>query len=307
MVERTTLRRRALFAAGLGLMGCGEPPAPDRGRRDPLESLPEAGVVPDVLRIGVTPSSGKQSGDFLASLVAYLARELGIEAQAVTADTYDALGELVASARVHIGVFSPLAYVKARAGLPAVAIATASRNGSPTYLGYLVARCHGRPPSLDALAGKRVAYVDPSSTSGYLYARALLRARGHDPDAFFAAPPVFAGNHSSALEAVLGDRADVAAVADAFVDPSPLNEFSSPRGLCVVAKTSRIPLDCVVVHQSVRRELARRLRGTLLALANDAEQSRLLASSWGMSGFVEADERRYNVIAEVLAASEPPR
>jgi phosphate/phosphite/phosphonate ABC transporter binding protein len=192
--------------------------------------------------------------------------------------------------------------------MPGIAIATASKGGSPTYLGYLVTRRDEgeNPVLLESLRGKRVAWVNRSSTSGYLYPRAMLQSKNIQADAFFASPPVFAGNHKKALQMVIDGEVDVAAVAAPFVDPgrgrAPVDDLATRGTLAVVAKTSRIPLDCIVVHKKLQRTLADRFRSALLALINDAEASRTLAASWGINGFVAADDRRYDEIDSVLRA-----
>jgi ABC-type phosphate/phosphonate transport system substrate-binding protein len=135
----------------------------------------------------------------------------------------------------------------------------------------------------------------------------MLQSKGIHPDAFFAPPPVFAGNHKKSVRMVLDRDVDVAAVAAPFVDPgrgrAPIDEQAEPGELAVVAKTSRIPLDCIVVHKKLQRDLADRFRAALLGLINDAEASRALAGTWGINGFVAADDRRYDDIASVLEAS----
>ena len=294
------MKRRAFLqgVSTIALWGCSNTvPSKDR-HKDPLSSLPNDGLDPKVLKIAVTPSSGAHTADAFSAMVTYLA-EQELASEIVVADGYDHLEKLVNDGDVHAAIFSPLAYVKAkRNGLPATAIATASRSGSPTYIGYLVIRGEELQP-LEALRGKRITWVHKSSTSGYLYPRAMLRSRGIDPDAFFENGG-FAGNHKRAMERLFKGEVDIAAVASPFVDAgASKGVIPESERVTVIAKTARIPLDCVVVHAKLKRQKATMLRKALLDLLWDPKASRGLAEKWGSSGFVDVIQARYDEVARV--------
>ena len=207
---------------------------------------------------------------------------------------------MVGARELELGVFSPKAYVDANdRGVEAVAIATATLRGSPTYLGYLMMRRPRRGRLvLDDARGRRVAWVDRASASGYLYPRAMLLDKGIDPDAFFATQQDL-GNHTRVVQAVLSGEADVAAVASSFADPGTGSFVEGADELTVVAKTKHIPFDCVVVHRRLQRELAKDLRSALLDLANDEPVRRALGASWGLDGFVQPMHDRYAEIRRI--------
>lgn len=297
--RRALLRRALLFGALGGVAACRDTVEAEKERHDALWELDPAGEVPAVLTIGVTPTVGDESVDRLRPLIEYLGRSLSVQARGLRADSYDHLADLVAQQKVDLGIFSPLAYVRAQQRTPVVALATATRRGSPTYIGYLVSRrTPERPPSLDDLRGRRVAWVHRSSTSGYLYPRAMLHHRGIDPDQFFSAQR-FVGDHAAAVAAVVAGEADCAATASMFIDRDSGSIVPGAAEVEVVGKTAHIPLDCVVVHRRIQRGLARSLRDSLLALVEDPAGSRGLWTSLGFDGFVRPMHARYTEIAAV--------
>jgi len=311
------------------LLGCSEHESSNDALPDQLDALSPNGAEPSELRLGMPPSSGNNSAAVLAPLVSYLSAELGMPVHAVTSTDYDSLAEMMRTKRVEVAVFSPLSYVRARASEPhGVPLALVTRGGSPTYLGYLVVRADDDARQIGELRGKRVAWVSRSSASGYLYPRALLRHKvlrpGESPDDFFAPNPLFAGDHRSALLHLVRGDVDVAAVAGPFVDPGPFNPMLEVEGfggqgglesLRVVAKTRRIPLDCVVVRSDLSRALAQHIRSLLLSVVDRPRLSLALQKSWGMNGFVRPTAMlydKYNQIAEVnqqakAEASAQPR
>ena len=72
-----------------------------------------------------------------------------------------------------------------------------------------MARVDSGIADLSDIRGKKVAFVDPSSASGYLYPAAHLVGLGYDIDKDIDS--VFAGGHDKSLQAVLNGDVDVAA------------------------------------------------------------------------------------------------
>jgi phosphonate transport system substrate-binding protein len=295
------IARRELLALCATLpFACSETRHPDHARASALDKLSPTGLVPDKLWYGITPTAGDETAALLSPMNRFLSERLDLPVEGKTAATYADVARMLTDGEVDMGIISPAAYVTARRQkLPAVPIATATRRGSPTYLGYLIAKGDWPPPHLEEFRGKRMAWVNRSSTSGYFYPRELMRARGLDPDRFFSST-TFTKNHRSAVTAVANGEVDLAAVASPWVDPDAGMEVPEAKEVVVVAKTQRIPLDCVVIHDRVQRDLAKRLQKALIALSSDTQTSRALADSWGLSGFVRPMNERYEEISKVL-------
>lgn len=293
---------RVLAGSALWLAaGCDTDAPSVQAEQEPLAGLKPDGTVPKVLHFGVSPAAGAHTAEQLKPLLDYLSNKLEIAVKGVTAPGYDKLAELLRRREVVVGQFSPLAYVNARATLPGIMVATATDNGSPTYVSYLVVRrVQPAVPELAELQGKKIAWVHRSSSSGYSYPRALLCFRGFDPDSFFAKPAVIAGNHTAAIAALRRGEVDVAAVASNFVDQAgnggPIGEVDD---LVVVAKSERIPLDCVVLHNSVQRAFGQKLRKALLSVADQKALAEELSRKWGVNGFVAAKEGLYKRVKMV--------
>lgn len=281
------------------VVGCNDSHAARSPHRDPIDQLPVSGPDLAKLRIGISPGTGMESSAVRAMpLRDYLESALRHPVELVAAPSYDELIGFLERGSIDVAILSPLTYVRARRRLQVVPLAAASSDGSPTYSGYLVVRNSSSLNTLADLRQTTIAWVDSTSTSGYLYPRALLRYHGHDPDRFFGRV-VFAGDHWSAIRMVARGEADVGAVASSFVDPGRTQRIAEADELRVVAKTARIPYDCVVVLDRVPRAFARRLRASLLRLQSRPDVSARLAATWGFSAFVTAYEHRYDAVAEV--------
>jgi phosphate/phosphite/phosphonate ABC transporter binding protein len=269
-------------------------------RSDPLEKLSDQGVSPRRLSIGLPPATPwSTEKNNVNPLLRYLQSRLGIPVDMAFTKSYEELGGLLERGDVQVAVVSPLAYVKMRSRLPIVRVASASNGGTATYVGYIVVHKNSGYDSLESLRGKTIGWVDLQSTSGYLYPRAMMRWRGYEPDQFFREQR-FTGSHSESLRALLEGRVDAVAIASSFVDPGEARRFAEADELRVVAKTSQIPFDCVVVRSNLSRGFARKIRGLLLRFDDDRQASLRLMDSWGIGGYVEGEEFRYDPVEDAL-------
>lgn len=94
--------------------------------------------------------------------------------------------------KADIGFFSPFAYVKAKTAIPELQYLVSSyardRSGrlKDSYRGVIITKKTYPFKSLEELSGRRFAFTDYTSTSGYLFPLHLLKSRGIDPNRFFS-------------------------------------------------------------------------------------------------------------------------
>lgn len=140
-----------------------------------------------------------------------LTDELGLEEIAFAQATdYAGVVEGIIAGRVDVAQFGPFSYViavKNGADLSVAGVQVSGPDEEPGYRSYAVTRPGSGITSLDDFRGKRICFVDPSSTSGFLFPSEGLLAAGIDPsETSTDITPVFAGGHdASALTVKAGD------------------------------------------------------------------------------------------------------
>src|SRR5438874_3856805 len=139
------------------------------------------------LKFGFTPVLGEAEmrAEF-DPLAAYLSDTIGQKVVLYVAKDYGDLRTQMEAGAVDVGSFSPFAYVDATRGGKVRIIAQSIIDGTATYRGIIVTRKDSGLKSITDLKGKRFAFVDPKSASGYLYPRAMLIERGINPETFFS-------------------------------------------------------------------------------------------------------------------------
>ena len=239
-------------------------------------------AAPKDLKFGFTPVLGQtdERAEF-EPLIAYLSDAIGQKVTLYVARNYGELRTRMEAGEVDIGSFSPFAYVDAVRGGKIRIIAQSVIDGSATYRGIVVARKDAGLKSIADLKGKRFAFVDPKSASGYVYPRAMLVEKGIDPDTFFK-ETLFAGDHKKVIAAVLDRRVDAGATYDNALG---------------IATTDPIPHDAIAVRIGLDEALAKTIQTALVNLDKTEAGRRVIANGHKkLSGHVVAEDRTFDVV-----------
>ena len=256
-----------------------QPAAAQEATATPVPAQPTAVPAPAEAALG---SEGKPiqmvwvpSGDTqqilsgAEKLDALLAQQ-GIYIKSSIATSYAAAIESLCAGQVDAAALATLAYVLAHDKCGVEVIVTSIRRGSATYNGQILVGTDTGIETVADLKGKRFAFTDPASTSGYLYAAALLKANGVDP-ATDLAEAVFAGSHNAAALAVYNGQVDGAAT---YVDVRNGLESTFPdikEKTKVIAQTEPIPNDTISVNKEMPAEVKDAFQQALLAVMDTEE------------------------------------
>ncbi len=239
-----------------------------------------------------------------AGLVQYLSSQVGVPTELRVTDSYAEVASALARFEVHLAILPPLIYVQAKRDNPGlILLATQIVDGSSTYAAYILTRDDSGIGTVTDLKGKRFAYVDRQSTSGYLYPLAYLRSMGVEPDSFFGSV-VFAGSHDRMLDMLIKKQIDAGAT---YSTAYKLETVDNPEGkrLRILAKTGRIPLDAYCASPRLSQEIVDRARAALLGLSTRTEEGRrVLHGLSAINGFVAVGDDHYDEVRRVARLIE---
>ncbi|MBU9762676.1 phosphate/phosphite/phosphonate ABC transporter substrate-binding protein [Mycobacterium sp. TNTM28] len=183
---------------------------------------------PQTLTLAAIPA--ENSTDLKASyepLIKLLEKETGAKVEFVQASDYAGVVEGIIANNVDLAFFGPFAYVVAGvngAKITPVGAVIQDQGAQPGYQSYGLARAdEANINGLNDFAGKKVCFVDPSSTSGFLYPTAgLIEAgvikSGAEGDISAAMSPIYAGGHDSSALAIANGDCDAGFAFDTMVD-----------------------------------------------------------------------------------------
>ena len=161
-----------------------------------------------------------------AAIKAALERATGLAWKVTAMTSYAAEVEGMCSGAIDIGFFAPLQMtllLNKQCGTPVLAALrrpdqtkpeSATNQLSPTYESQIVVRVDSGINDLNGLKGKKFAFVDTLSASGYVFPTLTIKNKtGQDPKTFFASNGIiFAGGHPQAALAVYNKQVDGAAM-----------------------------------------------------------------------------------------------
>lgn len=258
-----------------------------------LLASPSWGAEP--VRLGFQPqgSAVKMVGKW-QPFADHLAGAIGHPVEIVVRKSYREVAEALARGEIDVCLTGSFLYVQARAEMGIVPLVKRVIGGHSTYSSLIVVRRDSGIATLDDLRGKRFAFTDLDSTTGYLLPVShLLRLGFPGPQAFFS-EVIFTGNHDSALLAVHTGAADAAAFSTTRWRPD------NPRigGFVILWRSEPIPLGPFSARRDLDPALARRLKAAFLAFGKDPS-TRALASQLDLDGFEEARDEEYEGVRRI--------
>lgn len=249
-----------------------------------------------VLKMGFVPmKDGDTLIESVEPLTEMLSKELGIKVEGFTATNYVGVVEGLGSGQVDFGFIPPFAYVLANSESNAKVILTAiNKSGEARYRSQLLVRKDGGIKSFADIKGKIVTFVDPSSTSGYLFPGAHLIKEGIDIEKDIEY--VYSGGHDKSIQLLLNGDVDVATT---FVDARERYAEDFPTAMEeteLLGYTDYIPNISVTLRGDMDSELQGKIKDALLKIQETEEGKALLIELFNMYGFEEATDSDYDVI-----------
>ncbi len=165
------------------------------------------------LTLAVIPAeNASTTTDRYQPLTAYLAKELGVPVKLAVATDYAAVIEAQRAGNAQIAFYGPASYARAvLTGVATEPVAVSRHsNGKTGYYSVIYTLANGPDKTLEDLKGKKLALVDPNSTSGNNAPRYFLHREGKDVDTFFG-EAIYAGSHDNAVLALAQGTVDAAA------------------------------------------------------------------------------------------------
>lgn len=213
---------------------------------------------PDTLTMAMIPSEDSASLSAQNEhVIAAIEAETGLTVEIQEATSYAAVIEAIRAGQADIASFGPFSYVVAAdsdAGVRVVGALADSADEAASYRSYLVVPAGSDITSIDDLAGKTVCFVDPTSTSGYLFPSAGLLEAGIDPEADVT--PVFAGGHDASAISVATGACDAGFAFDTMVTETLVESGQIADGdLEVVWESEDIPNAPTVVSTQLPEDL----------------------------------------------------
>lgn len=307
-VKRTVLTPIAFGAALVLLAACGQ----GVDGNDPGAAAPEGDAAtssewPETIVYGVLPTTDEASiASSYEPFAEYMRTCLDHPFEIFTGANYTAMIEAMRGGDVHLGKFGAFSYILAAERANAVAFVQIRQDANEGfYTSRFITLESSGVESLADLEGKSVAFVDPTSTSGYMFPRAMmlneLGLSNEELDDWLG-EVLFSGGHDASLLSVLNEDVVAAPISsngwgEGGVVES-LADHPNFSELVVFAETRDIPRTVEAFHADLPDDLQAALLDCFTGAIDQPELSDFLQEIAASAGYFPIDDDAYDVIRD---------
>lgn len=236
--------------------------------------------------------------DSLEPLTKLLSNSINKDVKAFTATNYVGVIEALGSGQVDFALLPPLAYVLAHQESNAELLLSAiNKEGKSSYRSQFIVKNNNKINSVEDMKNKIIGFVDPSSSSGYVYPAAFLKKNGFDLDSDIQT--IFCGGHDAAIEQLLQGDVDIACTYD-DVRKKMLKDYPNIlEDTKILAYSEEIPYIALVASNKLDKQTKDIIKSTFLNKFNDGEGKNILSDLFNLYGFKESSDSDYDGIRNV--------
>jgi phosphonate transport system substrate-binding protein len=292
---RKAVRHAFLLAFTLlAFAGCTKDKGPLGSENNPIKMF----FVPSV-DVKVIEDSSKAIKDYLETHTPYKYK-VSIPA------SFIAVVEAFGTNRADVAALNTFGYILANEKYGVQARLTVIRFGESTYRSQFLAKTKSMINSIDDLAGKKLAFVDPASTSGYLLPLKLLQDKSIKPK-----ETVFAMRHDSVVSMIYQGQVDAGAT---FYSPPANHEIQDARRLVktqypdveekikIVQLTDPIPNDPIVFRKDLPEDMKKAITDAFIAYVKTPEGKDAFEKLYGVTDLKPATDADYDKVRDLLKA-----
>lgn len=221
-------------------------------------------------------------------LAEFMTERIGAKAKVFLPTSYAAVVEALRAGNADVAYFGGWPYLIASRKADVDLLVVEERYDNPYYHSEWYVDADSDIESVADLEGRNVAFISPTSASGYLFPWAKVieetsMQKGDDPKSFFS-EVVFAGGYQQALQSLVHDRVDAAAASEyaleLYVDDD------ERENIRILSRQGPVPTHGVAVRSTLPDKTKSAIREAFLDLNSD-ENKDLLTSLYGADKLLE--------------------
>ena len=226
--------------------------------------------------------------------------------------SYIAVVEAFGTKRADVAAFNTFGYILAHDKYGAEARLTVLRHGLATYQSQFIVKADSPIKSIEDLAGKKVAFVDAASTSGYLLPLKTLNEKGIKPK-----ETMFAGKHDNVVSMVYQGQVDAGATfySPPFKDDKGVEQIEDARRLVltqypdvkekvrILGLSEPIRNDPIVFRKEMPEEMKNKITESMLAFVKTEEGKNAFKAIYGITEVEKATDADYDAARAMLKST----
>ena len=267
-------------------------------RENPVSVQPKQKPHRQALLIGLLPEQDifKQIARY-EPLARYLSKQIGATITLTVVPSYGQILNSFDSQHMDGVFFGSFTYILAHAKLGVEVVARpVGLDGKATFRGLIFVRKDSRIRSIRDMQGKRFAFVDRATASGYLLPLAYFK-KGNVNYKTYLKESYFAGTHEDAIYDVIDRKADIGAAKSTAFERLAAKDARIRNDLLILAESSEMPETPLAVRKDLDPSLKEALKTALLNMHTDPEGARIL-KEFDALRFIETKESDFKPVYE---------
>ena len=277
-----------------------------------LTSCEEAklGTRDNPVKLYFTPSVDSESiTTNSAEFLKFLEKDTGLYFKSGVPASYIAVVEAFGSNRADIAVMNSFGYLMANKKYGATARLTVIRYGEESYRGQIITHVDKGINKLEDLNGKKFAFTDSSSTSGYMFPLKLLKEKNVK-----LAGQVFAVKHDVVATMVYQKQVDAGATY--YSAPSKSGEIRDARArvktqfpdieekVKIIAITEPIRNDPFVFRKGMPEDMIKTIITSIKKYISTPEGKQVFENIYGVEAVVDATDKDYDGLRKMIEVNK---
>ncbi|MCO4794349.1 MAG: phosphate/phosphite/phosphonate ABC transporter substrate-binding protein [Bacteriovoracaceae bacterium] len=237
--------------------------------------------------------------------IKFLEDETGLAFKTGIPTNYVAVVEAFGSSRADIGVMNSFGYIMANTKYGAEAKLKVIRYGEDHYRGQIIAHVDSGIKSIKDIDGKKFAFTDPSSTSGFMFPKKILTENSAKP-----ANTTFAIKHDNVVTMIYQKQVDAGATY--YSPPSKDGKIRDARArvktqfpdvedkIKIIEITEKIPNDPFVFRKDLPAEIATKFVAAVKKYLGTPKGKEIFKNIYSVEGVVDATDKDYNGLRSMI-------
>jgi phosphonate transport system substrate-binding protein len=267
----------------------------------------EPGTIDNPVKFFIVPSVDTKIIDETSKVLQnFLEKTTPYKFKFSVPNSFIAVVESFGTERADVASLNTFGYILAHERYGTEAHLTVVRFGQDSYRAQIVARSDSTIKEVSDLKGRKFAFVDPASTSGYLLPMKFLHDAG-----IKLGQTVFANKHDNVITMVYQRQVDAGAT---FYSPPHDGKIEDARRLVktqlpdvedkikIVSLTDPIPNDPIVFRKNLPQEMKTKIVAAMLEFIKTADGKKVFHEMFGVTDFKTTTDANYDGVRAMLKA-----
>ncbi|WP_158582984.1 phosphate/phosphite/phosphonate ABC transporter substrate-binding protein [Lysinibacillus yapensis] len=253
----------------------------------------------DSLTIGFIPLKEKEVMlEEYKPIQNYLEENLDFPVNIEIMDNYANLVKGMENESIDIGYFGAFSYIAAESQMPLTPLIVEERKVTGIYYqSFIISRSDSNLKTIDDLKGKKFAFVDSGSTSGFVLPYALFKSRSIEMDNYFSGIH-YSGSHVGVLEDLKNSIVDAGAISSIQYEQLLEDGEIREEDYTIIWESPEIPGSPYVARSELDQKLQENFVEAMLTIHQEIPDE-LSQYDRSLEKFVKIENKDYNSIRNI--------